>query len=189
MTRTLIAYASVDGHTRKIAERIAARIESLGHAVDPVAADRLEHCRPADYDGVVVGAPVRYGKHDARIVRFLEDNAAALAARPNAFFSVNLVARNPDKRTVGSNVHVRKFVDALDFSPDHIEIIAGKLDYPACRWLDRLLIRWIMKMTGGPTDPTTVIDYTDWDGVDRFAERMAERIGAHRAQATTQSAG
>lgn len=187
MTRTLIAFASVDGHTRKIAERIAARIRAYGHAVDTVSGREIENCRIPhyndqddhdDYDGIIVGSPVRYGKHDRRIIHFLERNADEIGARPNAFFSVNLVARDPAKRSIESNVHVRKFVDALKFVPEHIEIISGRLDYPAYRWLDRLLVRGIMKVTGGPTDPASVIDYTDWAAVDRFAERMARRIEA-----------
>jgi len=31
-------------------------------------------------------------------------------------------------------------------------------------------------MTGGPTGGTEVIEYTDWDQVDRFADSMAERV-------------
>ena len=38
--------------------------------------------------------------------------------------------------------------------------------------------RLIMKMTGGPTKGTEVIDYTDWDQVDRFGDLMAARCAA-----------
>ena len=34
------------------------------------------------------------------------------------------------------------------------------------------MIRLIMKITGGPTDPSTVIDYTDWAAVDDLARRV-----------------
>jgi menaquinone-dependent protoporphyrinogen oxidase len=29
-----------------------------------------------------------------------------------------------------------------------------------------------MALTGGPTDPTTVVDYTDWAAVDAFAAEL-----------------
>lgn len=35
------------------------------------------------------------------------------------------------------------------------------------------MIRLIMKMTDGPTDPNTVIDYTDWEKVDKLADEVA----------------
>jgi menaquinone-dependent protoporphyrinogen oxidase len=35
------------------------------------------------------------------------------------------------------------------------------------------MIRFIMWMTKGPTDPSTVVEFTDWDRVDAFGERLA----------------
>jgi menaquinone-dependent protoporphyrinogen oxidase len=29
-----------------------------------------------------------------------------------------------------------------------------------------------MKMTDGPTDPTAIIDYTDWDDVKAYADHI-----------------
>ena len=45
--------------------------------------------------------------------------------------------------------------------------VAGRLDYPHYRWLDRQIIRFIMKMTGGPTDPRSCVEFTAWKAVDR----------------------
>ena len=47
-------------------------------------------------------------------------------------------------------------------------IFAGKLNYPIYNWLDRNIIRLIMRLTGGPTDPDTVMEFTDWQKVDAF---------------------
>lgn len=178
MKPVLLAYASVDGQTRRIAKRISRRIEAAGHPVCQVEADGLADIDPADFDAVIVGSPVRYGKHDRRIARFLEAHAAAIEARPNALFSVNLVARTPAKRTPQTNSHVRKFLESLRFRPAHVEVFAGRLDYPSYGVLDRFLIRMIMKMTGGPAGGDEVIEYTDWDQVDRFGDTIAARLGA-----------
>jgi menaquinone-dependent protoporphyrinogen oxidase len=35
------------------------------------------------------------------------------------------------------------------------------------------MIRFIMLVTGGPTDPTSVVEYTQWDKVDAFAGQIA----------------
>ena len=50
-----------------------------------------------------------------------------------------------------------------------MKCIAGKVDYPNWGWLDTKMIQMIMKMTKGPTDPTAVIDYTDWEDVKSYA--------------------
>jgi len=39
---------------------------------------------------------------------------------------------------------------------------------------DRQLIRLIMWLTGGPTDPNTCVVYTSWPAVDAFAARLVE---------------
>jgi len=175
MRTTLLIYSSTDGHTRAIAERIATRFEQAAQPLELVPADALEQHPPDGHAGIIAGAPVRYGKHDPRVIDYLEQHAETLTSMPNAFFSVNLVARTPEKRNPETNSHVRKFLEKLRFRPAHVEVIAGRLDYPAYRWLDRQMIRLIMKMTGGPTSGTEVIDYTDWDQVDRFGDMMAAR--------------
>ena len=36
------------------------------------------------------------------------------------------------------------------------------------------MIRFIMWMTNGPTDPESIVDFTDWDQVDAFGDRIAQ---------------
>jgi len=183
MPNTLIVYASTDGQTRRISERIQQTLRTEGLETTLTGIDNAAELNPADYDGFIAGACVRYGKHDPAMGRFLEANRVSIQTMTNAFFSVNLIARKPEKRDLAGNKYLRKFLDRLSFTPGHVEIIAGKLDYPRYRFVDRIMIQMIMKMTGGPTDGTSVIEYTDWDQVDRFAVQMAEAIGSGRSAA------
>ena len=36
------------------------------------------------------------------------------------------------------------------------------------------MIRLIMWITGGPTDPATVVEFTDWQQVEAFAQVVSE---------------
>jgi len=186
MPNTLIVYSSTDGQTRKIAERLQGALAT--HGVEATLTDigRVRDFKPGDFDGLVAGACVRYGRHDPRMREFLERNRATIERMPNAFFSVNLIARKPEKRDLAGNKYLRKFLEQLSFKPDHVEIIAGKLDYPRYRFTDRVMIRMIMKMTGGPTDGKSVIEYTDWAQVDRLARRMADVLNDSVAAAGPQ---
>jgi menaquinone-dependent protoporphyrinogen oxidase len=47
------------------------------------------------------------------------------------------------------------------------------LDYPRYGFWDRLVIRVIMLLTRGPTDPRAVVEFTDWSKVDAFGRRVA----------------
>ena len=40
-------------------------------------------------------------------------------------------------------------------------------------FMDRQVIRIIMSLTNGPTDPTASTEFTDWQAVDKFAHRVS----------------
>ena len=170
--RLLIAYSTIDGHTREICERIASIAAAEGHAVDlcdvgQVSAQMLDAC-----DRVVIGASIRYGHHRPAVKDFIDRHQAALAARPNAFFSVNAVGRKPHKRQADTNPYVRKVLRQIRWQPQQVEVFGGKIDYPRYGAFDRNMIRLIMWITGGPTDPRSVTDFTDWTQVEAFARRL-----------------
>ena len=122
----------------------------------------------------MIGASIRYGKHQPLVYEFIKTNQSTLEAHPNALFSVNVVARKPEKNTPQTNPYLRLFLSQIPWQPQHLAVFAGKIDYPSYGFLDRLAIRFIMWMTKGPTDPNAVVEFTDWDKVDAFANRVAE---------------
>ena len=173
MAAVLIVSSSTDGHTRKICERLRALIEAHGHQVTLVPIEDASAADLGFFDKIVVGASVRYGRHSPRVLAFANDHARALDARPNAFFSVNIVARKAHKNRPESNPYLRKFLRQVRWRPKLLEVFAGKLDYPRYGVADRIVIRFIMWITGGPTDPATVVEFTDWHRVEAFARRVA----------------
>jgi len=173
MARILVACSTVDGHTRTICRRIQGRLEAAGHAVTLRAMEEVGATDLAAHDKVVVGASIRYGKHRPNVVAFANTNAELLAGKPSAFFSVNIVARKPLKNRPETNPYVRKFLQQVRWKPRELDVFAGKLDYPRYRFFDRQMIRFIMLVTRGPTDPSAVVEFTDWDRVEAFAQRVS----------------
>jgi len=174
MTKVLILYMSRGGHTARIARRLCESIAAAGgHAVmmDLVEAGH-EGVDWDQYDVVALGAPVLYGKYDRSVLDFVARHRSQLDARPNSFFNVSVVARVPEKSTVAGNRYMQKFLQLSPWQPRDLKVIAGKVDYPAWPWLDRQMIRLIMKMTHGPTDTSAVIDYTNWDDVRAYGEHL-----------------
>ncbi len=174
MTSVLILYMSRGGHTARIARRLCEHIAAGGGQatmMDVVEATR-EGVDWSRYDVVAVGAPVLYGKYDRSVLDFIRRERAQLDARPNSFFNVSVVARVPEKSTVAGNRYMQKFLQLSPWQPRDLKVIAGKVDYPSWPWLDRFMIRLIMKMTNGPTDTSAVIDYTDWDDVRAYGGHL-----------------
>ena len=94
-------------------------------------------------------------------------------SKPNAFFSVNVVARKPGKNQPQTNPYLKKFLKQISWQPKELAVFAGKLDYPRYSYWDKQIIRFIMWMTKGPTDPTGTFEFTDWDAVDEFGRQIA----------------
>lgn len=174
MANILIIYSTTDGHTRRICERLKQVVEEQNHKVDLSFIDDNLHIDVEPFDKVVIGASIRYGKHRPQVYEFIRKNQQKLEHKPNAFFSVNVVARKPDKNKPESNPYLQKFLRQLTWQPRKLAVFAGKIDYPIYTYWDRQVIRLIMWMTGGPTDPKAVVEFTDWNTVDDFGRAIAE---------------
>ena len=174
MPAILILYSTVDGHTLTICRTIKERVERSGHTVTLASIEDAGTVAPKDFDKVVIGASIRYGKHRPSVFRFIDANLPLLDSKPNAFFSVNIVARKPEKNGPDTNPYLRKFLRKTSWKPKLLGVFAGRLDYPRYRTLDRMMIRLIMRLTDGPTDPSAVVDFTDWQQVDRFAQSIVD---------------
>ena len=174
MARILILYSTTDGHTREICKRLQRQIENAGHQVVVVSITDAPDIDLGLFDKIVIGASIRYGKHSQAVHDFIQRNQAVLESRPNAFFSVNVVARKPEKSRPETNPYLQKFLRRISWQPHKLAVFAGKIDYPRYGFLDRLMIRFIMWMTRGPTDPSAVVEFTDWKQVESFGRVVSE---------------
>jgi menaquinone-dependent protoporphyrinogen oxidase len=172
MANILLLYSGVYGHTRRIAERMRAKMAELGAQVEvaPLAENTAD---PNRYDAILIGAAIRNGKHNPAVLDFINRHKALLDAKPSGFFSVNLVARKPHKNTPETNPYTKAFVAKSPWKPKLLGVFGGDLDYQRYSRFDRNVIRFIMWLTKGPTDPQTQAEYTDWAQVEQFAERFA----------------
>ncbi len=172
MPRVLIAYHGVYGQTRRISEHLQAELARLGveARTTPLTDPGLD---PSACDVLVIGASIRNGKHNPAVLAFIRRHRTLLESKPSAFFSVNLVARKPAKNRPETNPYVRAFLARSPWKPGLVGVFGGNLDYQRYGAMDRNIIRFIMMLTGGPTDPRTCIEYTDWDEVRAFAGGVA----------------
>ena len=168
MARILILYSTTDGHTREICNRLQAVIEALGHEVTAVSVTQAPAADPEGFDRIVIGASIRYGKHSPQLYDYVRRNAHILNDRIGAFFSVSVSARKPKNSRPETNPYMRTFLRKVAWRPRHLAVFAGKIDYPRYTFFDRMMIRFIMLITGGPTDPRAVVDFTDWRQVEAF---------------------
>ena len=162
-------YSTTDGHTVEICQEIQAILEQHANAVELFSINEAADVDLAKYDKLVIGASIRYGKHNKSVIDFINTQQEILENMPSAFFSVNVVARKPNKDRPDNNPYMKKFLQQVPWKPAELEVFAGKIDYQKYRFFDRQMIRLIMYITKGPTDPKSVNDFTNWEQVRNFA--------------------
>mgnify|MGYP001440035856 FL=1 len=170
MNKKLILYSTTDGQTLKICERIKTIVSS---EIDIVSLDNIKSIKLDLYDLIILGASIRYGKHKPEVSNFVLNNKKVLASKKTAFFSVNAVARKDNKNTPESNPYILKFLKQTYWTPDYVEVFAGKINYPKYNLIDKYIIRFIMWITKGPTNIKKVYEFTDWAKVDNFASKFS----------------
>ena len=176
MNDVLVFYATTEGQTGRIAERIAAVLRDRGFR-----ATAIDLQTPGAFDvdwtgvrAVILGASLHLQHHQPVAAEFAETFSASLNALPSAFFSVSLSAAAHDERQVqAARDLARAFVRAAHWKPQRVVCFAGGLAYSKYGFLKRLAIRLISKRNGGPTDTRRDYDLTDWDAVWRFALDVA----------------
>lgn len=171
--KTAIIYSSVDGQTLKICNKLKEVFDQNNQDIELFSIDDFNG-KVLDYDRLIIGASIRYGVHNKKIIDFINIHKKELDSIKTAFFSVNLVARKPEKQTPDTNPYVIKFFKTIDWEPTVVEVFAGMLDYKKYPFFDRIMIQFIMWMTKGPTDSNAKIEYTDWDRVREFGIRMTK---------------
>src|SRR5262245_14074823 len=91
MKPILILYATREGHTRKIAEHLAAAARARNHAAEVIGVAYL----PADfstagYSAAILCASIHIEKHESEMVAFVKQHKDELERIPAAFLSVSL---------------------------------------------------------------------------------------------------
>ena len=168
-----ILYATVDGHTLKISNILKEQLLLNKQDIELFSIDEFNG-KVSDYDKFIIGSSIRYGVHNKSIIEFINANQKVLESKISVFFSVNLVARKPEKSSPTTNTYVVKFFNKISWKPTYVEVFAGKIDYKKYTFFDRIMIQFIMWMTKGPTNKDAEIEYTKWERVDAFAEKLLE---------------
>jgi len=181
MANVLIVYATREGQTERIAQRIADTLVAEGHRAELVDADHA--AVPEDLERfqlAIVGGPIHAGGYPRSIVRFAREHREWLERSPSVFFSVGLaVASRTSNGRAQTLELVERFVKKCGWRPRRVELIAGALPYSQYNFLIRYVMQRIARKEGGDTDTSHDYEYTDWPAVERFARELVhEKAGA-----------
>jgi menaquinone-dependent protoporphyrinogen oxidase len=171
MSGSLIIYSSTDGQTKIICEKIK-NFSQNSESIKIISLEEASDFNLQSYEDIIIGASIRYGKHNKNLYKFISSNKETLEKKRSAFFSVNVVARKPEKNTPETNPYMKKFLKISNWKPDKLGVFAGKVNYPNYGFFDKYIIQFIMFITKGPTDTSKSFEFTDWSKVEDFAREI-----------------
>jgi len=171
MLKFLIIYSSTDGHTKTICERIRDSSKNK-ETIKIISLEEAKSFDISTFYKIIIGASIRYGSHSKELYKFIQSNKDILDQKDNVFFSVNVVARKPEKNKPDTNPYIKKFIKTSQWKPKKIGVFAGKVSYPNYNFFDKYIIKFIMFITKGPTDTSQSYEFTDWEKVDDFAKQL-----------------
>jgi menaquinone-dependent protoporphyrinogen oxidase len=178
MARILVLYGTTDGHTAKVADKVAQTLRTSGATVDVIEAGTKEPA-PEDYAGVIVAASVHTGGYQRSVRQWVRRHAEALHGKPSAFLSISLGVLQTDpnvQREVAAIVS--RFLRATRWEPAMILNVAGAVLYTKYNWIKRWIMKRIVRKAGGDTDTRRDYEYTNWADLRAFADRFNRIVSA-----------
>lgn len=172
MASVAVIFATSEGQTRKVAEKLVDHLGELGHAAESFDVKRLPgDLDLAGHDAVLVGGSIHLGKHHKRLTSFVRTHRDELATMPSGFFQVSLsTAVDDESRHAEAMGYIDEFVEVTGWQPDKVALFGGALRYSEYGFLTRSLMKSIAKDATGDTDTSRDYEYTDWEEVRAFAE-------------------
>ena len=164
----LVVYGTVEGHTHKIASKVAELIKARGQAVEVIdASARTSDVAVSDAQSCIVAAPVHQKRHPDSVVDFVRAHLDHLNELPSAFVSVSLAAAFPDGAS-----DARNFADRLmqrtGWTPAAVHLAAGAVRCSEYDYFTEQILRHVVLKDHDDIDVSGEQVFTDWPALERF---------------------
>jgi menaquinone-dependent protoporphyrinogen oxidase len=164
----LIAYGTIEGHSRKIAEWIADHVRINGNKSQVIDTSALQgKIDVANYDAVMIVAPVHQRAHPEGVLDFIFAHRDSLNANPSAFISVSLSAAF-DAGQAEARSYVGRVLENTGWQPTATHLAAGALRYDEYDYFKEQIVRHVVLRGHSVEDVKGDHDFTNWKALGRF---------------------
>jgi menaquinone-dependent protoporphyrinogen oxidase len=164
--QVLVTYATKNGGTAEIAERIGQVLREAGLPTQVQPIKQLGDLTP--YRAIVLGSAVYMGKWRKEAAAFVTDNEQTLAQKAVWLFSSGPTGEgDPVELVKGWRLPDSLQPVADRIQPHDIAVFHGVLDPDKLNFFDK----WMIKNVKAPTG-----DFRDWDAITAWAAAVAEAL-------------
>ncbi|EPX81437.1 flavodoxin domain-containing protein [Salipiger mucosus] len=177
--RILVAYATTEGQTRKIARFAADRLVAAGHTVELLNAEDAGGVEIARFDAAVLAGSVHAGSVQEALIDLANAGGRALAERPTLYLQVSLCAAGKDDDE-WEDLHriADRTVEEFGWTPSRIAHVAGAFRFSEYDFFKTIAMRWIASQHGERVRRGEDREYTDWDELGRVLDDWLADAGA-----------
>lgn len=173
----LVAYASTEGHTRKIARRVLDIIADQGHVAEMLPLADAHDVDIAAYDGIILAASIHINHYQRALSDFASANATALNGKPTLFLSVSLASAGHDAEDWSGLEKIEADLErATNWTPGRVEQVAGAYKPASYDIFRGFIMRRIIMAKQPDHDPDADHDYTDWPALERTVRTWLDSI-------------
>ncbi|MGM0545432.1 MAG: flavodoxin domain-containing protein [Bacteroidota bacterium] len=180
--KLLIVYGTTEGQTRKICEYLRDKAVDDGHEVtvlDSTAAD----IDPGGFDAVIIGGSLHAEKYQTSVLHYVREHHQMLNKMPTGFLSVSLAAIHDDPQYQKELEEITgKFLEKTGWDPMFVEQVAGALRYTKYSFWKKFIMRMIAQKSGGSTDTSHDVEYTDWNQVKWFLGQLEKEVDRFKSK-------
>lgn len=185
----LIAYATTDGQTRKIARFAADRLTTQGHSVELLNVEDAEGLTLGRFDAAILAGSLHAGGYQTALARYVTGAKVALATLPTLFLAVSLSAAGQDKDDWdGLHKCLAAFEADTGWTPGRVEHVAGAFRFSEYDFFRAWAMRRIADQKGEAVEPGRDKEYTDWAALGRTLDTWAAGLSP-RVKVDAASAG
>jgi menaquinone-dependent protoporphyrinogen oxidase len=186
--KAAVFFATREGQTRKIADRIAVDLRTDGLDVELHDVRTLGGTIDwSQYAVACVAASVHGGHHEKEMIDFARRYRPELERLAAVFVSVTLseagaedLHASPDQRersAADARTMIDVFIEETGWRPARTLPVAGALAYSKYNILIRFVMKRIARKQGAPTDTSRDYEYTNWPALDQFVHEVAGGAG------------
>jgi menaquinone-dependent protoporphyrinogen oxidase len=177
--KLLISYATTQGQTRLIAQRVADTLYAAGHSVEMLPLKDADAVGLERFDGGVFAASIHAGHYQKPLARFAETHLPALKGMPTLFLSVSLAAAGHDAEDWRTLDQIAAdFSEATGWTPGKTIQVAGAYKPSEYDIVTGFIMRRIIIGKDPEADPKLDKDYTDWEALAKDVTDWATSIAA-----------
>lgn len=162
--KILIVYATKYGSTKETAEYILQELLKKKITVDVKDVNEIDKLE--EYDGYIIGTPVRMGKPLKEIDSFVNRNSELLKQKPVALFSLGITMKENTNENLTRALNYLEPIKLKLGEKTSVGVFGGKVDYSQ---LSRFWRFFAKKDKSGEIEEG---DWRDWNEIKQWVDKI-----------------